>query len=260
MKKLMMVFAFIIVVLSLHGVVTTRAQACDKTGPVVTVSAKSGARIRAGATSGSRSLSKVPYGEHLTFLGEKSGQKVSITGKTSDVWYEVQTQKCVTGFVSSVLIDTTNGNIPVTQASSTAPTTNGVVAGGIFAPLNVTVKSAKYGGRSIRDLNRLMTITGRSGVWHNEEYHAGGHPFDHFLYDGVNSAYGYFYGVIIMQTSGGERQTWAWKQYDDDNELLVWVYQDLNANCDAQGNHCGTHHFAWWGAVPKSQWDYGVSR
>lgn len=246
--------------------IVAKAAVCELGAKTLTISASIGVRVRARPTIASSSLQKLTVGSTTTVLEYVVGQKVTYGKVSSTTWAKVQTRECVVGYISMAALGVASVDGQATVVPVSAPTQamnpnpgGGIQAGGIFASLNVTVYSAKtYTGKPVK-VSKLMGLTGRAGTFHGGQY-----PFEDFLYDSPWSQNGFYYGQIILETSGSpaQKNAYAWKQNGREDFLLVWVYYDMEFTdnqgniCEpGSGNGCGQHHFAWWGAVAKSDWD-----
>lgn len=89
--------------------------------------------------------------------------------------------------------------------------------------------------RTIRNLDRLAEMAVTPGTWYGYEV---AYPFGGTYPD--NQA-GYWYSKIKTATPCGSFETWAWNNRD--GTLIVFAFDSLTSNCDANGEHCGMHQF-----------------
>jgi hypothetical protein len=234
-------------------------------GQLKSISSPEGAKVRSRASMSSALVSRLEKGTAFTLLNVVEGDPVSLMGQRSTQWAQMRTEKCIEGFVSALLI---SDFVAAPQGESSDQATGGVQAGGIFTELNILVtgarvlvlqppneegkvyKKTEWTIRSSKGLTLLNSIYGRPGYWNGyRRAEDPTQPYDHFSYPYG----GHFYGIVYLQmASGDEKEVWAWKQDNNDAELLVWVFRGKEFTC---GGPCGNHNFIWFWAVDKATWD-----
>lgn len=141
--------------------------------------------------------------------------------------------------------------MPLTQAQAQAP--QSAMHDEIFGNLHLRIAEARYYSYNspiknhVISVKRLLTLRGRNGEWNGYAPYPN-HPtwksFDHFAYP----RNGAWYGYIELTTPAGPKYMFFWKESNDNQEVLTFLYRDLEVS-EGPGGRKGNCHYAWWGAV-----------